>query len=62
MTNPFEDPDAQYYALINDQDQFSLWPATIEVPAGWTIAHGPTDRQSCVDHIEVHWTDMRPAR
>lgn len=62
MTNPFEDPDAQFYALINDQDQFSLWPAAIEVPAGWTIAHGPTDRQSCVDHIEVHWTDMRPAR
>ncbi|MDI2030897.1 MbtH family protein [Saccharopolyspora sp. TS4A08] len=62
MTNPFEDPDAQYYALINDQDQYSLWPAAIEVPAGWTVAHGPTDRQSCVDHIEVHWTDMRPAR
>jgi MbtH protein len=62
MTNPLEDPDAQYCALINDQDQYSLWPAAIEVPAGWTVAHGPTDRQSCVDHIEVHWTDMRPAR
>lgn len=62
MTNPFEDPEAQYYALINDQDQYSLWPAAIEVPAGWAVAHGPTDRQSCVDHIEVHWTDMRPAR
>lgn len=62
MTNPFEDPDAQYYALINDQDQYSLWPAAIEVPAGWTVAHGPADRQSCVDHVEVHWTDMRPAR
>ncbi|MCI2416158.1 amino acid adenylation domain-containing protein [Saccharopolyspora sp. K220] len=62
MMNPFEDPDAAYYALINEQDQYSLWPAAIDVPAGWTIAHGPADRESCVDHIEVNWTDMRPAR
>ncbi|MEU5850571.1 MbtH family protein [Saccharopolyspora shandongensis] len=62
MTNPFDAPDAEYYALINDQDQYSLWPAAIDVPAGWSVAHGPADRESCVDHIEVNWTDMRPAR
>ena len=62
MSNPFEDDDAQYCALINEQDQYSLWPASIEVPEGWTVAHGPADRQSCLDHIEVNWTDMRPAR
>ncbi|MEV0086651.1 MbtH family protein [Saccharopolyspora sp. NPDC050642] len=62
MTNPFDDPGAEYYALINDQDQYSLWPAAIDVPAGWSVAHGPADRESCVDHIEVNWTDMRPAR
>lgn len=62
MTNPFEDPAAEYYALINGQDQYSLWPRAIAVPAGWTVAHGPADRASCVDHIEVNWTDMRPAR
>jgi MbtH protein len=62
MSNPFEDAGAEYYALINDQDQYSLWPVAIEVPAGWTVAHGPADRQACVDHIEVNWTDMRPAR
>ncbi|TDD49678.1 MbtH family protein [Saccharopolyspora elongata] len=62
MTNPFDAPDAEYYALINDQDQYSLWPAAMDVPAGWSVAHGPADRESCVDHIEVNWTDMRPAR
>ncbi|MEV0054369.1 MbtH family NRPS accessory protein [Saccharopolyspora shandongensis] len=62
MTNPFDAPDAEYYALINDQDQYSLWPAAIDVPAGWSVAHGPADREACVDHIEVNWTDMRPAR
>ncbi|GAA4875723.1 MULTISPECIES: MbtH family protein [Saccharopolyspora] len=62
MTNPFEDLDARYCALVNGEDQYSLWPASIEVPAGWAVAHGPAGRQECVEHIEANWTDMRPAR
>lgn len=61
MTNPFADADARYYALVNEQDQYSLWPEAIEVPAGWAVAHGPTDRESCLEHIETQWTDIRPA-
>ncbi|MBA8825272.1 MbtH protein [Saccharopolyspora lacisalsi] len=61
MTNPFDDPDASYYALVNDQDQYSLWPCSVEVPAGWTITHGPAGKQACLEHIESSWTDMRPA-
>lgn len=34
MTNPFEDADDTYLALVNDEGQYSLWPAFIEVPAG----------------------------
>ncbi|WP_282976125.1 MbtH family protein [Saccharopolyspora erythraea] len=61
MPNPFEDPDGTYFALINDQDQYSLWPQRVRVPAGWAVAHGPGDRESCLAHIESQWTDMRPA-
>jgi MbtH protein len=25
-TNPFEDEDGQYYVLISDEGQHSLWP------------------------------------
>ena len=60
MTNPFENPDTPYHALINDEGQYSLWPAFIDIPAGWTSTHGPAPRQSCLDHIEQNWTDMRP--
>lgn len=60
MTNPFEDADATYLVLVNDEGQHSLWPSFIEVPAGWTVAHGEDTRQACLDHIEQHWTDMRP--
>ncbi|WP_372405355.1 MbtH family protein [Streptomyces luteireticuli] len=60
-TNPFEDQDATYQVLVNHENQHSLWPEFAEVPAGWTVAHGPAPRQECLDHIERHWTDMRPA-
>lgn len=60
MTNPFEDKDANYFVLINDEGQYSLWPEFADVPAGWTIAHGKDGRQACLDYIETNWTDMRP--
>jgi MbtH protein len=60
MTNPFEDPDGTYLVLVNDEGQHSLWPGFVDVPAGWTTAHGPDGRQACLDYVESHWTDMRP--
>jgi MbtH protein len=60
-TNPFEDEDGSYLVLINDERQHSLWPADIDVPAGWRVTFGPAIRQECLDHIEANWTDLRPA-
>lgn len=60
MTNPFDRDDVLHYALVNDEGQYSLWPSTNEIPAGWTVTHGPSGRQSCLEHIEEAWTDMRP--
>ncbi|GAA3079468.1 MbtH family protein [Streptomyces olivoverticillatus] len=60
MTNPFEDADATYLVLVNDEGQYSLWPSFAEVPAGWTVASPATDRQSALDTITELWTDMRP--
>jgi MbtH protein len=59
-TNPFEDDNANYFVLTNDEGQYSLWPAFAEVPAGWTVVHGEAGRQECLDHINTNWTDMRP--
>ncbi|GHE98045.1 MbtH family protein [Streptomyces griseoluteus] len=60
MTNPFEDADGTYLVLINDEDQYSLWPSNIEVPAGWRIVLEASPRQECVEYIDAHWVDMRP--
>lgn len=60
MSNPFDDADGRFSVLVNDEGQHSLWPEFAEVPAGWTVAHGPADRQFCLDHVEANWTDLRP--
>lgn len=60
MNNPFENNDSSYYVLVNDEGQHSLWPDFADIPAGWNKVHGPDKRQSCLDYVEKHWTDMRP--
>jgi MbtH protein len=59
-TNPFDDENGTFHALVNDEGQYSLWPVFAPVPAGWTIALDSATRQECLDHVEEHWTDMRP--
>ncbi|MEU6070186.1 MULTISPECIES: MbtH family protein [Streptomyces] len=58
---PFENPDAGYLALVNDEGQYSVWPAAAEVPAGWRVALAESSRQAVLDHIDRNWTDPRPA-
>jgi MbtH protein len=60
MTNPFENPDGSYLVLVNEENQHSLWPTFVEVPAGWTRVFGEDTRQACLDYIESNWTDLRP--
>jgi MbtH protein len=60
MVNPFDDENGEFVVLINDEGQYSLWPTFKEVPAGWTTVGPRGARQSCLDYIEEHWTDMRP--
>jgi MbtH protein len=60
VTNPFEDPDAEYLVLVNDEGQHSLWPVFIDAPEGWESVFGKAGRQECLDYIENSWTDMRP--
>jgi MbtH protein len=59
-TNPFDDENGQFYILVNDEEQHSLWPAFAEIPAGWRVVHGVAGRQDCLAYVEENWTDMRP--
>lgn len=58
--NPFDDPESDFFVLVNDEEQHSLWPAVLTVPAGWRAVHGADTRQACLDYVDSHWTDLRP--
>ncbi len=58
--NPFDDDNGSFFVLINDEEQRSLWPAFVDVPAGWRVVYGEADRAACLDDIEQHWADIRP--
>ncbi|SDZ41143.1 MbtH protein [Evansella caseinilytica] len=60
MTNPFEDQDSTYLVLLNEEGQYSLWPADIDVPSGWNVVHTEASREACVEFIRSQWTDLIP--
>lgn len=61
MSNPFDDVDATFLVLTNDERQHSLWPDFLAVPAGWRTVHGPSTKADCLGFVEDHWLDMQPA-
>ncbi len=51
----------RYLVLMNDEEQYSLWPAGKTVPAGWRAVGTEGSEQECLDYVDRTWTDMRPA-
>lgn len=49
-----------HQVLINDEEQYSLWPADKEIPLGWKHVFGPKDKEACLAYVREVWTDMRP--
>jgi len=56
----FDDDDRDYTVVINDEEQYSIWPSGQEIPGGWREV-GVTGRRSrCLEYIDGAWTDLRP--
>ena len=49
-----------YIAVLNDEEQYSIWFADRQLPGGWRDAGKKGTRQECLDFIKEVWTDMRP--
>ena len=54
------DDNQTYTVVLNDEEQYSIWPAARELPAGWRAEGKTGTRSECLDHIGEVWTDMRP--
>ena len=60
MTPPQEVPVEQYRVVVNDEEQYSIWPVTRDIPSGWADAGVSGDKAHCLQYIDETWTDMRP--
>ena len=49
-----------YKAIINADEQYSIWPADRENPLGWTDVGKTGPKQEVLDYIKEVWTDLRP--
>ena len=56
-----ENGELRYVVVVNDEEQYSIWPDGRQVPAGWHVVGEPAGREDCLDRIAELWTDMRPA-
>jgi MbtH protein len=55
-----DEDDRVYKVVVNHEEQYSIWFADREPPAGWREV-GPQGRKAeCLDYIKEVWTDMRP--
>jgi MbtH protein len=49
-----------YRAVVNHEEQYSIWPADRELPLGWNDAGKTGLKPEVLAWIEEVWTDMRP--
>ena len=50
-----------FTVLINDEEQYSIWPAKKEIPLGWKDLGFTGSKQELSAYIDENWKDMRPA-
>jgi MbtH protein len=59
MTDISEDTRI-YKAVVNHEEQYSIWPEDRDLPLGWRDAGKTGNKQEVLQFIDEVWTDMRP--
>jgi MbtH protein len=49
-----------YRVVVNGEEQYSIWPESRELPAGWKDGGKSGTKAECLAYIKEVWTDMRP--
>lgn len=50
-----------YKVVVNQQEQYSIWPADRENARGWNDAGKKGTKQECLDYIKRAGEDARPS-
>jgi MbtH protein len=49
-----------YKVVVNQEAQYSIWPADRDNPLGWRDVDKQGTKTECLAYIKEVWTDMRP--
>jgi MbtH protein len=60
MDNSDREDTTIYNVVVNHEEQYSIWPADRENPAGWRDAGKQGTKAECLAYVDEVWTDMRP--
>jgi MbtH protein len=52
--------DGLLKVVVNQEQQYSVWPAERKPPAGWQEAGKIGHKEDCLNYIAEVWRDMRP--
>lgn len=60
MAREEEEDLRDYTVVMNEEEQYSIWFADRELPAGWKAVGKTGKKAECLAFIQQTWTDMRP--
>jgi MbtH protein len=56
-----EDEDNRLYkVVVNHEEQYSIWPADRDPPAGWRSVGSSAGKAECLEYVKRVWVDTRP--
>ena len=59
MASEENDDKTVHLVLVNEEEQYSLWPKDNPIPIGWRSVKEGT-RAECLQYVKEVWVDMRP--
>jgi len=55
-----QNSDQVFVVVVNNEDQYSIWPEHQIIPLGWRAVGEPGSKETCLKYISEVWTDLRP--
>ena len=52
--------ERRFTVVVNDEEQYSIWPEAKKVPDGWSEVGFRGPKAHCLAYIDRTWLDMRP--
>ena len=60
QSGPVSQSEPRYRVVVNDEEQYSIWPAYKDNAPGWRDVGVSGSRDECLAHVQAVWRDMRP--